>query len=314
MSLKQGVFTALKILLLGVLLTAISTLSTGLLWPQSVSMTLPDDQAAIAGVMFLLVNLIEAALIAYVILRSRGPGLQIAATTALLYYGVKVVMAQIETLFFGLEIMEGFFQGIFLSSAVTTLIFVPLAVLILGRWKTKEGEPTGFQHPGLSLTEWVLKLAGIAVMYLILYFTFGYFIAWQNPELRAFYGATEFLPFIPHMLNVIQTDPQVIGLQVLRSLLWVAVSLPALRLLKSGYVESAVIIGLALALFMNTQHLIPNPLMPPSVRFSHFLETASSNFLFGLGIVWLLFQHHASFADLFRRTPEDQERVSIAAQ
>jgi hypothetical protein len=38
----------------------------------------------------------------------------------------------------------------------------------------------------------------------------------------------------------------------------------------------------------NDVHLLPNPLMPAAVRQMHFIETASSNFLYGLLTAWLL--------------------------
>jgi hypothetical protein len=49
----------------------------------------------------------------------------------------------------------------------------------------------------------------------------------------------------------------------------------------------------------NVVHILANPLMPiASVRLSHMIETASSTFLFGLIVVWLLHREHHSFADL----------------
>jgi hypothetical protein len=39
---------------------------------------------------------------------------------------------------------------------------------------------------------------------------------------------------------------------------------------------------------MNSQLLLPNPYMPPTVRMVHLLETATSNFLFGWLIVLVL--------------------------
>lgn len=39
---------------------------------------------------------------------------------------------------------------------------------------------------------------------------------------------------------------------------------------------------------MKIVHIIPNPIMEPSVRLSHFVEAASSNFLFGLVVAGLL--------------------------
>jgi hypothetical protein len=42
------------------------------------------------------------------------------------------------------------------------------------------------------------------------------------------------------------------------------------------------------AVVMNSQLLLPNPLMPREVRMAHLLETATSNFLFGWLIVLVL--------------------------
>ena len=45
---------------------------------------------------------------------------------------------------------------------------------------------------------------------------------------------------------------------------------------------AGIAVGLAYAMFMNTSLLVPNPIMPDAVRAAHFVETASSNFIFGL--------------------------------
>jgi hypothetical protein len=39
---------------------------------------------------------------------------------------------------------------------------------------------------------------------------------------------------------------------------------------------------------MNSLLLLPNPYMPHEVRMAHLVETASSNFIFGVFIGWLL--------------------------
>lgn len=46
--------------------------------------------------------------------------------------------------------------------------------------------------------------------------------------------------------------------------------------------SAILLLALVLALVENDTHLIPNPLMPTVVRQVHFVETASSNFIFGL--------------------------------
>jgi len=57
--------------------------------------------------------------------------------------------------------------------------------------------------------------------------------------------------------------------------------------------------GLLLAIPANIQHIIPNPYMPADVRLVHFVETASSTFIFGAAVFWLLHRAHRSIADLF---------------
>jgi hypothetical protein len=52
--------------------------------------------------------------------------------------------------------------------------------------------------------------------------------------------------------------------------------------------QVAVVVGLLFALPMNMVHVLPSPLMAPSVRLSHFIETATSNFIFGLVVTGLL--------------------------
>ncbi len=44
----------------------------------------------------------------------------------------------------------------------------------------------------------------------------------------------------------------------------------------------------SIALPMNMFHAIPNDLMTSSVRLSHFIETASSNWIFGLLVTGVL--------------------------
>jgi hypothetical protein len=48
------------------------------------------------------------------------------------------------------------------------------------------------------------------------------------------------------------------------------------------------VVGLLLGLPMNMFHVLPGGLMAPSVRLAHFVETATSTFLFGLALTHLL--------------------------
>lgn len=59
-------------------------------------------------------------------------------------------------------------------------------------------------------------------------------------------------------------------------------------MLKGRRLETAVAIGLLFSVVMNAQLLLPNPYMPEAVRMARLVEIASSNFIFGMLIGWLL--------------------------
>jgi hypothetical protein len=209
-------------------------------------------------------------------------------------------MAQIESIYFGpaLGISTAMVKGLFLQSLPIVLIFIPLAVLILGKGRGAEGanaaeDPSAAQRLNMPALQWVWKLAVISVVYVVLYFLFGYFVAWSNPALSAMYGngADQQIFALNHL----------VPLQLGRGVLWALFTLPLIRMTKGSPWQIALIAGLLLALPMNISHVIPNPIMPdPSVRLSHFIETATSNFIFGIVItqlvLWRPRQAHAAQA------------------
>jgi hypothetical protein len=143
----------------------------------------------------------------------------------------------------------------------------------------------------MPLKEWLWKLAVIYVAYLVLYYAAGYFIAWQNPAVRAFYGEPgEALSFFQQMAHIFTNDPWLTPYQLLRTLIWVAGAYPMIRGSRLPLWQTAILVGLALSVPQNIGHILPNPLLPvASVRMSHLLETASSTFIFGLIVTWLVY-------------------------
>ena len=78
--------------------------------------------------------------------------------------------------------------------------------------------------------------------------------------------------------------------QLLRTLIWVAGAWLIIRGSRLPRWQTALIVGLMLSVPQNIGHLIPNPVIPlNSVRISHMIETASSTFIFGLIVAWLLY-------------------------
>ena len=181
----------------------------------------------------------------------------------------------------------------------TAFLFIPLAVWVLGKGRAiAEALP----NPALvmPIQQWIWKLVALVVVYLVLYWGAGYFIAWQNPELRAFYGQPgEALPFFTHTANTLRHDPRLFPLQILRALLWVLCALPVIRGSRVNPWWTALLVGLLFSVPQNLGHILANPLLPiASVRLSHMIETASSTFIFGTIVVWLLHREHLSFGDL----------------
>ncbi|MDZ7717631.1 MAG: hypothetical protein U5K72_02280 [Balneolaceae bacterium] len=81
--------------------------------------------------------------------------------------------------------------------------------------------------------------------------------------------------------------------------MWTLCAIPIIRGSGVNVWWTALLVGLFLSVPQNVGHLLANPLIPDaSVRMSHLIETASSTFLFGVIIVWLLHRRHDSFRDM----------------
>ena len=249
----------------------------------------------------LIIALADLLVIAALILTSRWGGWKLAVSLALTYYGAVTFLMQIETWYFLSSITVGpqLLPRLFLMGIPTAFLFIPLAVWVLGKGRAiAETLP----NPALvmPIQQWIWKLAAIAVVYLVLYWGAGYFIAWQNPELRTFYGQPGVaLPFFTHTANTLRHDPMLFPLQILRALLWVLCALPVIRSSRVNPWWTALLVGLLFSVPQNLGHILTNPLLPvASVRLSHMIETASSTFIFGTLVVWLLHREHHSFGDL----------------
>ncbi|MCK4962433.1 MAG: hypothetical protein KAS19_08095 [Anaerolineales bacterium] len=279
---------------------------------MAVAGVMPDNAISEPGLVpattgLLIIALADLLVIAALILASRWSGWKFAVGLALAYYGAATFMLQIETWYFLSSVTVGaqLLPRLFLMGIPTAFLFIPLAVWILGK-----GRATAETSPNLALVmpakQWIWKLAAIAVAYLILYWGAGYFIAWQNPELRIFYGQPgDALPFFTHTANTLRNDPMLFPFQILRALLWVCCTLPVIRSSKVNPWWTALLVGLFLSVPTALPLIIENPLMPiASVRMSHLIEGASSNFIFGTIVVWLLHREHHSFGDLFAKATD----------
>ena len=264
----------------------------------AVAGVLPDAATSEPGLVppaagLLIIALVNVLVIAAPILASRWGGWKLAVSLALAYYGAVTVLPQIETWYFlsSITVDRRLLPRLFLMGLPTAFLFVPLAVWILGKWRVP-AEASTDSALAMPIQQWIWKLVALAVVYVVLYWGAGYFIAWQNPELRAFYGHPgEPLPFLTQTATTLRDDPMLFPLQIVRALLWVLCALPVIRGSRLNPWWTALLVGLFFSAPQNVVQILANPLMPvASVRLSHMIETASSTFLFGVLVVWLLHQ------------------------
>lgn len=276
---KATITTAIRFVAVAVLYFVSFVVISGALLSTPRQQPTPSEAGATL-LALLAVSLINAAVWTYVVLRSRWSGWTLIATVFFVFYGVSTLMPQIETAYFVTGLPPGMLPRLFLAGLIMAAVFSPLAVLILGkaRSQTNQSRPLSASIPKLLL---------IAIAYVVIYFTFGYFIAWKNEAVRAYYGGNDPGNFIAHISSLLRTEPLLFLLQVVRGLLWAAIAVPVIKMMKGEWWEAGLAVALLFAM-TSSLLLIPNPLMPAEVRMAHLVETSTSNFLFGWLVVLLL--------------------------
>jgi hypothetical protein len=282
---KTACAVFLRVLALTMILFVAFSLAGRILGPYAGSLT--PEEVGDAAMALLAVCFLITIVLAHVILRSRWAGWRLMATVFLVFYGVMTFMPQIESAVFLTRLPPSMLPRLFLMGALTAAPFSVLAVPILGKRKPNAEDAAHNARLVMPTNEWAWKLAVIAIAHVILYFSFGYFVAWKNPAVREYYGGNDPGSFFAQMSTVLANTWWLIPFQMSRGLMWVAIALPVIRMLKGGWQETGLALGLLFAV-TNVQLLLPNPYMPEAVRMTHLVETASSNFIFGCLIGWLL--------------------------
>jgi len=174
-----------------------------------------------------------------------------------------------------------------LQGAIATALFAPVAVLLLGKWRNPSKTPASPAPARMSAPSAAWRLAIIVVAFVFLYMFFGYYVAWQNPTVRQYYGGFEYSSFFAALKATWMYHRSIYLLQVSRALLYAACLYPLIRMLRVARWETA----LAMALFLSvwtTVLLLPNPMMPSSVAHAHFWETLGFSLVFGALAGWFL--------------------------
>jgi hypothetical protein len=260
--------------------------------PAGTQLTAPNraaeaQQAAAMLPPLVVYTFLISLVMAWIIQRSRWRGWKLIAALIFTFYGLMTLTSQIETIvYLRAKMPSGLIQQLFLMGAVVAILFVPIAVLIMGKIRRQEESPQ-LERAFRPAEQWA-RLAALAVVYVVLYYVFGRYVAWQNPEVRLYYsGSAELASFFEQMRSTVVTTPWMLPLQFVRGLLWVLSAYPVARMLKTTRSETACTIATLFGVW-SFALLMPNPLMPSSVAHSHFWETLWCDLLLGAIVGWVL--------------------------
>ena len=207
-----------------------------------------------------------------------------------LSFGAQVFMTQIETAYFiaAFPLLHGNYAlyQIVLHGLVTSVMFSLLVTLLVGGFSKKSRPQAQF---GVTTDNAVRAGSLLAVIYVVLYMLFGYYVAWQSQELRLFYGGPSELnsPFA-QWGQTLMDRPEILVFQYFRGILWMLCLVPLFVGFSGKRVELVFLSALALGLLPTAQLAIANPLMPATVSAYHFVEVSLSTGIFGALCAWFV--------------------------
>ena len=143
--------------------------------------SLSPAETNFAGIVLLIVCTVDTLLLGAFILLARIYGWRLLVITMLLYYGVKTFQANIEAVYFMLNITPDLVPKLFTMTLPVTLFWPPLAVWLLGKARkpaTALVETSSLPQTSAGTWVWKFALIGI-VVYPLLFFSFGYFLIYR---------------------------------------------------------------------------------------------------------------------------------------
>jgi hypothetical protein len=235
----------------------------------------------------LLICGLNTAVVMFFMRSTHRRGWHLVLTLALLLFSIQYFMSQIETLWFNdsLKMELNSIWALLTGGAISSMLFSVLAVWITGNFKKEQQPASKVEVMPLSNTLTMTALMAIVIWPLI-YFVAGYYIAWQFADVRLFYtGSSEKASLLSMMVENFATN--LYTFQVLRGILWTLIGLLVFRSINGNWVEKGIVLALLLSIVGCSQLLLPNPIMPESVRLAHLLETSLSGVVLGMVMAWL---------------------------
>lgn len=233
---------------------------------------------------------VNGGLVLWMARRSSLRGLNLWLQLLAVVFGVQWFQTQVETGYFlpAFPLLDGNFEvyRLVLRGLISSILFTLLTVLLKGGFSPKPSPASRFvvtAARGLGQGAW------LAAVYVVLYMVFGYFVAWQSPAVRVFYGGpAELNSFFAQWGTELTRKPELPVFQYFRGLVWLACLVPMFKSFVGRRVELAILALLVLGLLPTVPLLFPNPLMPAAVSLAHFWEVSISTGIFGALCAWFV--------------------------
>src|SRR5258708_17478686 len=218
---KTAAVFALRVLVLTLVLIIVFTIAVSVSvvaqagFPSTQAASTPVAQAQPAAPLLgslLAYTFLVSLVTAWIIQSSRWRGLKLIAALVFTFYGLMTFITQIETIaYLRGKMPPGLIKSLFVMGALVAVLFVPLGVLIMGKIR---GPEQPHAERVLTLKSQAIRFVMLAMVYMVLYYVFGYYVAWQNPELRLYYfGTTEMKSLYQIMRSTATATPWMLPFQ-----------------------------------------------------------------------------------------------------
>lgn len=229
--------------------------------------------------------------VAPVVVRSRWGGLRAWLALALLVWGQITVLSQLETVVYLPQVSRGFLTRIVVFGTMFSFTFALAAVQIVGRARNRAEAIAAPLRP-VGWSWWAGRVAAVAVLHVVSYYTAGYYIAWKEPAVRAYYSGTDPGNFLLQLKSIVVGTPWMIPYQLAQGVLWALLVVLLVRMVRGPRLAVAVIAAVFFGIVGPCQLLLPNDFMPDAVRLAHLIETIVSRVVFGLLATLILWPGH----------------------
>lgn len=239
------------------------TIAAGMLVPVQVPPPLADGPLT-TGQAFVIVNGLIAVALAMLAGIARVRGWRLGAVLFVAFFAISAAMMQLETLWFNesLKLPLAVIGQLVVNSAITAA-----AAAMAGALLFRPVETPALPVPA-TLTR---RIAYMALIYVVLYYGAGMFIAWQSAAVRTYYENGIHIAFVP-----------TVAFQIFRGTLWAIIALYLVSRTTGCLAMRAAVMGFLFAVMTAAQLLYPTYFFPWAVRAAHLVEVGTSEFVYGI--------------------------------